>query len=62
MPSALAEPKLNWRGSIEADVRTIAQDDFAFERLETTADAILKARLSSHVSAVGNLRLIFREF
>jgi hypothetical protein len=43
-------------------MRSITQDDFAFERLETTADAILKARLSKHVSAVGNLRLIFREF
>jgi len=62
VPPALAEPKLNWRGSVEADVRTITQDDFAFERLETTADAILKARISNHVSAVGNLRLIFREF
>ena len=62
MPSAFAGPTLNWRGSVEADVRSIAQDDFAFERLETTADAILKARLSNHVRAVGNLRLIFREF
>ena len=59
---AAAEIDLRWRGSILADLRPTLEPDPGYERLEGTGYARLDARLSEHVAAVGDLRIIFTEW
>lgn len=61
-PDAAAEMRLRWRGSIMADTRLTLQDKPSYERIEGTAYARLDARLSKHVAATADLRVIFTEF
>lgn len=58
---ALAEPDLRWRGSLLGDIRFFTDDELTFERVETTANARLSARLDKHVAAVADLSVIFTE-
>ncbi|MEZ4268133.1 MAG: DUF1302 family protein [Myxococcota bacterium] len=56
---AHAEASLRWRGSILGDIRFATTDGVPFERLETTGEVRLTARLSKHVAAGGHARLMF---
>lgn len=56
---ARAEAQLRWRGSILGDIRFATTDGVPFERLETSGEVRLTARLSPHVAAGAHARLMF---
>ncbi|MCB9729049.1 MAG: hypothetical protein H6744_07030 [Deltaproteobacteria bacterium] len=58
-PRADAEARLRWRGSILGDIRFETTDGVPFERLETSGEVRLTARLSKHVAAGGHARLMY---
>ncbi|MCA9516989.1 MAG: hypothetical protein KC635_18730, partial [Myxococcales bacterium] len=58
---ARAEPDLRWRGYLLGDIRFYTDDELTYERVETTANAHLSARLDSHVSATADLSVVFTE-
>ncbi len=59
---AHAEASLRWRGELTSDLRLLADDSLAYERLENRAQAWLSARLSKHIAAQAHARLFLTDY